>query len=303
VAVDASLQAYSQLSSGDDVKRCSLTLAVEKAQYAVERARQQYDAVDPANRLVASELEKRWNDALIQLHQAEGQLQEMPAMTELPAEQERQRLRELGRDIHSLWNHPATSAILKKRILRTVLTEIIADVTDSPPEVLIWLHWAGGIHTQLRVRRRRSGEHGKATNLSAVELVTELAKVCDDRLIASVLNRLGFKTGKGNTWTKSNVASLRSDRGIALRDPSPEGIWITMSEASRQLGISMKWVGRMLRTGILPARQVLPRTPWVIEKAALDLPAVKASVSHIRMCRSLPSTASPQAALPLESTT
>lgn len=62
-------------------------------------------------------------------------------------------------DLERLWDHPNSPPTLKKRILRTVLEEVVADTTDDPPTVHLKLHWAGGVHTELTVRKNRTGHH------------------------------------------------------------------------------------------------------------------------------------------------
>jgi DNA invertase Pin-like site-specific DNA recombinase len=303
LAVDASLDAHARLLAGIDEKRRALARMVEKARYEVDRARRQYDAVDPANRLVASELERRWNEALVTLHDAEGRLAATNVESQPPNEEERNRLLTLGGDLEALWEHPDASVVLKKRILRTVLTEIVADVTEDRREALLWLHWAGGVHTQLRVRLPHIGEHRYKTDQTAVDLISELVKVSDDKQIAAALNRLGFRTAKGYTWKASHVAAVRGFRAIPAFDRRSPRSWVTMTEASHELGISIKWIDRLLRRGILPGRQVIARTPWIIERVSLCLPDVQRAVENIRSRSKLPLTAPAQVTLPLKSTT
>jgi len=95
---------------------------------------------------------------------------------------------------------------LKKRILRTVLEEIVAEVRPDNSATLLRLNWRGGVHTELVVPRNKMGHHRHTTNKNVLEVTRELAKICDDRAIASILNRLGYRTGHGKTWIASRVA-------------------------------------------------------------------------------------------------
>ena len=79
------------------------------------------------------------------------------------SDEQRHRLLTLGQDLAAVWEHPAASAALKKRLLRTVLHEMIIDTLPEPPEHLLQLHWHGGVHTELRVARHTVGKHGRAT--------------------------------------------------------------------------------------------------------------------------------------------
>ena len=85
----------------------ALELALEKARYEVARAQRQYDLVDPANRLVAGELEQRWNGALTRVAELEAQLGELDCARVSLSEAQQRRLCELGEDLDCLWNHPS----------------------------------------------------------------------------------------------------------------------------------------------------------------------------------------------------
>jgi len=301
--VEASLEAWGDLTRQEDDKRKAFELAVERARYEAERTRRQYDAVEPENRLVAAELEGRWNVALDRLAEAEGRLCAATVSEDHLTETERQRLLELGEDLQALWDHPEAPVQLKKRILRTVLEEIVADIDEERSRVVLHLHWAGGVHTRLTVAKTRPGRHSRSTDRAVVDVVRELAKVCDDGSVASILNRLGYRTGAGNTWTQARVAGLRWYQKIPAFDRSAKRAWITLREAARELGVSGGPVKRLITQGILPARQVVPYAPWVIERANLELPEVRRAVEAIHEGRKLPRSAPGQNAFPFISTT
>jgi hypothetical protein len=181
----------------DDTKRQAVELALEKVRYEARRAQRQFDAVDPENRLVASELEQRWNQALAQAVEV-ARLATLRAQPEPLNERQKERLLELGADLRQLWQHPAAAVELKKLTLRTVLEDIVVTTSDAPPQHLLHLHWKGGVHTELRVRRNGTGQHSRVADENAVELIAELSKICDDKAIAVVLNRLGYRTGQAN---------------------------------------------------------------------------------------------------------
>lgn len=300
---EAAVEAWHQEAQAGREKLRSLELAVEKARYEVERARRQYDLVEPENRLVAAELEGRWEEAIRRHRELEARLREEEDGVERLGEDERERLLELGADLDALWHHPQASARLKKRIVRCVLEEIVVDIQEAPPRVLLTLHWAGGVHTALEVRKNRPGRHRRCTDRAVVELVAELVKVCDDQAITALLNRLGYRTGAGNTWTESRVRGLRSHHGIPAFDRSEGRAWLTAQETAARLGISKASVRRLLKDETLPGRQVIPGAPWVIESESLTLPGVKAAVQAILKGRRPPPCALKQVELPLSSTT
>jgi DNA invertase Pin-like site-specific DNA recombinase len=277
----AAMQALARLSQHNEEEILQLSLAVENARYQADRYRRQYNAVEPENRLVAATLEGQWNNALNELQCLENRLEQLKeARIEIPPD-ESQRLLKLGDDLEAVWYHPKAKPELKKRILRTVLEEIIVEVRDDPPEILLHLHWAGGVHTELRVPRLRSGEHRNTTPQQVVTMIQDLAKVCDDETIASVLNRSRIKTGKGGRWSASRVQKLRSRRKIPAFKPSKPRLWVNLSEAAKELGISPPTVRSLIKQGVLPGHQVIQYAPWIIERSDLELPEVIAAVRSI----------------------
>jgi excisionase family DNA binding protein len=281
--VQASLDALEQLGDRRREKRQSLALALEQARYEVDRARRQYDLVDPANRLVAAELESRWDAALSRAAELDRQLAEIDGTQETVTPRERERLLELGRDLPSLWSHPATTAELKKRLLRAALQEIIIADNAERTEHVLASHWQGGVHTELRVKRTKTGQHRRAADADVIALVSELSKVCTDQTTAATLNRLGYRTGTGKTWRAHSVAHLRHyhrlpnyEKGVA---------WLTVEQAAAALGVSHTVIRRLIAEGTLPATQVVPRAPRIIARESLSLPGVQAAVEAVRAGR------------------
>jgi len=166
-------------------------------------------------------LEKRWNTALTHAAELERRLEDATASAPQLTPEQREQLLALGDDLERLWDHPNSPMSLKKRILRTVLEEVIADTTDDPPAVHLKLHWAGGSHTQLTVRKNKTGDHNNVNSEEVTELIRELALICDDRAIVSILNRLGYRTGHANTWTEKRVQHVRHTKGFPAC-PLPE---------------------------------------------------------------------------------
>jgi hypothetical protein len=297
--IAAACEASEQTQWQEQDKRRAVELALEKARYEAQRAQRQFDAVEPENRLVAAELEGRWNQALAQVCALESRLQALPRET-VPAisAEQKQRLGELGRDLKRLWEEPQAPVELKKRLLRTVIEEIMVTTQEQPAEHRLQIHWAGGVHTELRVPRNARGMHGRMADRSLVELVRELAQVCDDQTIAAVLNRLGFTTGQGNGWRKARVSGFRHTHRIELGGGHPG--CVTLQGAAQRLQVSDTVVERLIRRRVLPARQVVPYAPWVIEEGDLALPAVQAAVQAAQQGKRGPSALASHPELPIK---
>ena len=277
--IHAALEALEQVVAQQDIQRQALALALEKARYDAQRASRQYDLADPENRLVAGELEHRWNEALQRVKDAEAHLAALEQGHVPLREEQRQQLLTLGQDLSAVWHHAAAPEVLKKRILRTVLHEIMIDSTAEPSEYLLRLHWQGGVHTEIRVARNALGKHGRATEHNVIGVIAELSKVYRDLTIAATLNRLGYRTGTGKAWRAHSVACVRYQ--YRLPNFAKGHDWLTLKQAAQQLGVSATVVKRCIAQGTLPARQVVPQAPWIIQRTDLALPAVQATVQGV----------------------
>jgi DNA invertase Pin-like site-specific DNA recombinase len=215
LGVEAALAAIEARSQQRSEKKGQLELALQQARYEAARAQRQYDAADPDNRLVAGELERRWNERLVAVRDLEFEIDRLdadraPALTEV----ERERLMALGQDLARAWESPVATPEMRKKIIRTVISEIIVDIIGDAFEVI--LHWQGGDHTRLAVKRNRAGQTRWTTDAEVVELVRALARQMPDEMIAAVLNRSGKPTGHGNSWTRGRICSLRHHYDIAI---------------------------------------------------------------------------------------
>ncbi len=288
LGIEASIQALDGNRAEADQKRHLLEMAVERARYEVDRTRRQYDAVDPANRLVAAELEARWNAALVQASEVEERLKAEESAIRPIDDGQRRRLMELGSDLQRLWDDSAAPIELKKRILRTVINEIVADVNHATGFVDLQVHWAGGVHTTLHVRKNKSGHNQSAADQDTVELVAELAKGWPDPYIASILNRIGCRTGPGNSWSENRVKSFRGQHKIPVFAVGSQRPWLTMQEAAKELNVSVAVVRTMVEHGELPARQIAKGVPWMIEREDLKRPVVVSYTSSAKTRRHAP---------------
>jgi excisionase family DNA binding protein len=281
LGLDAALQAIAEREHAGTEQLRHRELALVQARYEADRAYRQFNAVEPENRLVVGDLEKRWNERLAEVARFQEELriareQQQSAITE----SQRTEILELAANLPRLWNHPSASAATRKRILRAVLEEIIVAV--EPGRLLLKLHWKGGDHTALQVAKNRVGQTRWTTDVKTEELIRDLARLEPDRSIASILNRLGVHTAKGLSWTLERVRGFRKDHQIAVyRDGErAERGEIILHEAASRLGVSKMTVIRLIKDGLLPAKQTCIGAPYVIKQADLDRPEVKRAIAH-----------------------
>src|SRR5215472_4008185 len=267
LGIDATVKAIATQTSETSAAHRQLELSLRQARYEAAHARRQYDAVDPANRLVAGELERRWNEALQAVHRIEGEIAAIVSSKPPPlGEWERQQLMQLGADLELAWLHPAATAATRKRILRTALNEIV--VRKEGAIIHAVLHWQGGDHTALQVKQRLNagGRHHWPPE-DTISLVRQLARLMPDRQIARLLNRCGKPTGYSNGWTQERVRGFRRHHAIAVyRDGErAERGEITLDGAAEIIGVCKMTALRMIRRGDIKGRQVCPGAPWVIK--------------------------------------
>jgi DNA invertase Pin-like site-specific DNA recombinase len=266
LGIDAAVKALEAQTTEMSAAQRQFELALAQARYEAAHARRQYDSVDPANRLVAGELERRWDEALQAVHRIESEIVALDAKRPMSlGEKERQHLMQLGADLERAWSHPAASAAIRKRILRAALHEIIVRIENGFIEMV--LHWQGGDHTALKLKMNTVGKHRWTVAEDTLTLVRELARQMPDKQIARLLNRTGKPTGRGNGWTEARVRSFRHHHEIAVFRP---GEWadrgeITLQAAAKIIGVTPMTALRMIQRGDLKGRQLCRGAPWVIK--------------------------------------
>ena len=291
--VEAAVLASQQQQAQIDEVRAALERDLEAARYAARRAGKQFDACDPDNRLVADELEQRWNAALGTVRAIEARLADSAPAAATTASVEE--FAELADDLDAVWNSPAADAAIKKRIVRTLIEEIVVDYDAETSEIVLLIHWKGGAHTELRTPRRRRGQMNH-TSLEVVEAVRSLARLCSDDVIAGTLNRNGLKTGRGNRWTRERVISLRSYHQIACynQERCQEEGWLKLNEAADVVGVSSVTLRLAIERGEIAGEHPLPDGPWVVNRRDLETEAAERLRERARKRSRTPAKPDPQ---------
>jgi DNA invertase Pin-like site-specific DNA recombinase len=281
LGVEASLKALEELSAGDAAQRATLSSKLEQLEYEAKKAFEQYDAVDARNRLVAGELERRWNEKLEEVETTKQRLSSLNGERWSLSSDEEERIRLMGENFAESWHSDGCPPTLKKMIFRTTMEEIVVRADADKKTLEFTIHWKGGVHTQLTMERPRSAAE-IATPVEALEIIRRMAVRHGDDQIASVLNRLGHSTGKGKRWNQERVATARRNHSIpgqkrALPDPDR----VSLSEAARICGVSHRTIERLVETGLLKREQATPRAPWEIRRTDLGAEPVRSIVDRL----------------------
>jgi DNA invertase Pin-like site-specific DNA recombinase len=291
-AIAAATAAEQEAGQRRDQVRDALGRDLEAARYAADRAFRQYDAADPANRLVTGELEARWNKALAHVAEVEGKIAAHDAAT--PAAIDPVSLGMLASNLETVWSAPTTDARLKKRIVRTLIQEVVADIDDAAAEIVLVVHWIGGLHSEMRLPRRRRGQRN-STSADVIAAVRQLVLIANDDLIAGILNRNGLVTGNGNRWTRERVTSMRSNYRIPVFKPAEDGIepWLNLGKAAQLLKIAPKTLRQAAEAGKIEAIHPLPDGPWIFARAVLTTSAARSITERARQNPKYPAGSHP----------
>ena len=167
--------------------------------------------------------------------------------------------------------------------MRTVIQEVVADIDDEAAEIVLLVHWMGGIHTEIRLPRRRRGQRN-STSPDIIAAVRLLVRIANDDLIAGILNRNKLLTGNGNRWTRERVTSMRSYHRIPVWRPAADGVepWLNLTRAAKLLGISQKTLRLAAEGGEIDAVHPLADGPWIFSRSDLEAPSAQTIAERAR---------------------
>lgn len=282
LGLEASLHAIEALQSAHTEQCNALLLQLRQLDYEVQRAFDQYNAVDPRNRLVAAELERRWNVQMEIRDDLKGKIAALEAAERPLSPEQEEKIRGLGQDFAQVWNDASCPMEVKKKIVHLVIEEIVVKLDPETKVLHFWLHWKGGVHTHFEFLKPQ-GSSSKKTSVEAIEIIRKMAIRYGDDQIASVLNRNGLRTGQEKRWNQTRVATARRTYGISgqprnLHDPEI----LNLKQAALYCKVSQNTIQRLAEEGVLQMQQAAPLAPWEIRKADLDSEPVRAILQRLR---------------------
>jgi DNA invertase Pin-like site-specific DNA recombinase len=247
---------------------------LERAGYAADRARRQYQLAEPENRLVARQLEADWETALAEAARLEADYQrfteEQPAVLSAA---ERAAIQALAGDLPRVWDAPSTTQADRKELLRILIEDITVNVVGSSELVDVTITWAGGHQTTGQAVRPVGRLDQLSYFLALLARVTELAGAGrNSRQIADALNAEGFRPPKRTSrFTHQQVRTLISQRGIraqakgrpaVLTELAP-GDW-SVPGLSAELGMPTASIYNWIYRGWITARHAPGSKNWII---------------------------------------
>jgi hypothetical protein len=281
-AIDAATVAAERAAATHTERLTALQHELDDARYEASLRQRRHEAVDPDKRLVARELESRWETSLERVKLVERKIEQALEGTARAPTLDRERLLSLARDLPAVWNRTGLDMKPKQRIVRALVEEVVVDVDDEQHEVALAIHWSGGQHTELRVRRNKAPSFPIAKRGLAVDVIRKMAGRWSDREIAVTLNRMRCRAEDGFTWTQVRVQETRERLGLAAHAGAESRRQTASADSvAQRLGISVPSVHKLIRQGVLPATQIAPGAPWEIPVAALDSEAVRIGTQKI----------------------
>jgi hypothetical protein len=267
--LEAALRALEEIESQRGSLGAHWEQRLERARYEADLARRRYERVDPDLRLVAAELEQRWEEKLQTCRRLEQEWSQVKERELAPlTEADKAMIRKLAEDIPALWHAETTTPKERKRLLRCLIQDVTLDAMAKPGFSLIHIRWHTGTTTTIEAERPKAGCW---TPRTVVERIRQLAQHQPDDKIADLLNAEGVLTATGKTWNMRRVESVRKKYDIATscpyfaraKGPRGDGL-IAAPEAAERLGVSQSMIPLWFRQGFLVGHQRKPHaTIWV----------------------------------------
>lgn len=267
MGMEAALRATQVLQERRQGHRAQIELELEAIRYDISHRQRQYDKVDSDNRLVASQLERSWNEALQQEQDCLAKLEEFDRDNQELTKEEEVNLRELGENLEGVWRSPQASWELKKQLLRAVIEEVLIKSGTSETSMRVIVHWKGGDHSELDVVRRNRNQ----TDHECVVIIRKLRGVVEDKEIAGILNRNGKRTARGLEWTSARVKRLGGQEGN-----------VSLMAASEALEISEPKLRAMIKAGHVDAESACKWAPLMISREILQSPQTQETIEASR---------------------
>jgi len=268
--LELALAALQELETRDQAIMRQWQMRLERAEYEAALAERRYQEVDPSNRLVAGTLERRWNDALVQLQDLKKQAGEFQLQqSRVATPEQKEKVLDLARDLPRLWHAPTTQAKDRKRMLRLLIKDITVEKPAEPKQLLIHIRWQGGASTDRYVPLPRNIADRQRYPSVVVERVRKLAQALLDVQIVEQLNREGHRSAKGKPYTTKIVQWIRWRYQIPpaiLKKPEE----LTVQQVARQFGVSAGVVYYWIEHRVLAARRLNEGMPYWITLNAAD---------------------------------
>ena len=262
--LELALAALQELESRDQTILRQWQMRLERAEYEAALAERRYQQVDPAQRLVASTLERRWNDALLQLDDLKKQIAEFSRQeVRIATVEQKAKVLALARDLPLLWHAPTTQSKDRKRMLRLLIKDVTVDKPANQKQLMAHIRWQGGACSDLSVQLPANIADRLRYPATVVDRVRDLARGSLDAEIAEAFNREGQTSATGKPYTAKMIQWIRKCHGIppaVLRKPEE----LTVQQVAQYFGASDSVVYYWIECRLIQARRLHAGMPYWI---------------------------------------
>jgi len=204
--IEIALQAVEKLEQERQALEEQWERQLAQARYEAQLAQRQYDAVDPDHRLVATELERRWNDRLEALQTLEKAYAEAQSQDHFRLSPEEARdVQRLAQDLPAVWHAATTTDRERKQLLRYALAEVQLDGVSTPDKIEIHVTWRSGAITRRQIDRLKVGSWAPRTAECVIERIRTLAPSHTVAEIVETLNAEGLRSAHGRAFCDHHV--------------------------------------------------------------------------------------------------
>ncbi|MEJ2229400.1 MAG: recombinase family protein [Alphaproteobacteria bacterium] len=263
LTIDLALKALTSLEEHDQAVGAQWRRRIERARYEADLAERRYEAVDPANRLIASTLEQRWNDAMQRVIDLETEFANFQRQTlRTITTEQKQQILQLASNFPRLWTAPTTTARDRKRMLRLLIKDITVVRGPEPRQLRLQIRWQGGATETVELRLPPNRAEALRYPQEFVARIRELAGQHDDGEIAAKLNADGLTSSTGKLFTASMISWIRFKHRIP-RPSLPDGT-LSVTQVRKRYGVSMWVVYDWIEKGLIAASKRKSGLPYAI---------------------------------------
>jgi DNA invertase Pin-like site-specific DNA recombinase len=262
--IELALAALQELESRDRTISRQWQMRLERAEYEAALAERRYQEVDPSQRLVAGTLERRWNDALLQLEDLKKQAAEfLRQEARVATPEQKAKVLALAKDLPRVWHAPTTQAKDRKRMLRLLIKDITVEKPFHPKQLLAHIRWQGGACSDICVQLPPNIADRVRYPAAVVDRVRHLAQSLPDGEVADRLNQEGQVSALGKPFTVSMIQWIRHRYQI----PKPNLVRpeeLTVQQVAERLRVSPNVVYYWIDRGVIQARRLNAGSPYWI---------------------------------------
>ena len=269
--LELALAALQELETRDQVILRQWQMRLERAEYEAALAERRYQEVDPSQRLVAATLERRWNDALLQLEEVKKQVAEFQRQkARVATPEQKAKVLALARDLPRLWHASTTPSKDRKRMLRLLIKDITVEKPSAAhKQLLVHIRWQGGACSNLLLQRPPKMADRVRYPSTVVDRVRDLAQRLCDGEIAESLNREGQVSALGKPFSISMIKWIRYryqiPKATLIR---PEEL--TVQQVAERFRVSPHVVYYWIDRGVIQTRRLNAGAPYWITLNEID---------------------------------